>query len=499
MFTLCNIRKEEKDDWAYLVCDLKVSGKQKLFKEETIWIAVEKENEDMLSTKVYDPFILVPLFLGMYYGHNVHVEGNVSARFYYNIKHYLMNIFLNFHDETKPIQFTVDGYDTVEDCDISLVGTSISCGVDCLTTIYDNYVEETNPKYRISGLFFANCGSHGKFNEASRTLWLNRAKLNRRVAQELNLPMYLIDSNLHYFVWKFSTDQTIGYLATYSCILALQKYVRRYLMAGNLQYDEIAEFKDLSKNFDISEYCESYMPHLISTEKFELLTDGCQYTRGEKIERISEWEIAQSYLNVCVSPDEHGENCSNCNKCMWTLLPLEAMGQLDKFEKVFDISMYKKNSRKWKMIFASHEGKDAMETSIFRYCTMKGMDFPIIDQTTELVVLKDEVEKLRREINQFKYRERNIVVYGCGQRFRENFEALCEATNICAVVDSDSKIWKTEFNSHTCVSPDEILNIEEPLIIVTVANRRDFRLIKKDLMKKGIKDVIDIAEWIEVK
>lgn len=498
MFTLCNLRKESKEGWVYLICDLQVTEIENPFKEKTIWVAVEEENEDMLSTKVYDPFVLIPVFLGMYYGQDVHVAGNMSARLYHNITHYLMSIFGNFHSKTKQIRFTADGFDTVEECEVSLVGTSISCGVDSLTTIYDNYVMEEDPNFRINSLFFANCCSHGKYNKASRELWLDRAALNRKAADELNLPMYLIDSNFAAYVWVFRIDQVIGYMATYSCILALQKYVRRYLMAGNLQYDEIAEFKDLSKDFDISEYCESYMPHLVSTEKFELVTDGCQYTRGEKTERISDWDIAQKYLNVCVRPINHGKNCSNCNKCMWTLIPLEAMGKLQNFQGVFDVAIYKKNARKWKTAFAAHEGRDAMETSVVRYCRNRGMDFPRLDEATEILSLKEEVTRMRREINRLKYQGRNIVIYGAGENLKENLNVIDDSANICAIVDRDERKWGIKYGSYVCTSPEHMMKIDNPVVVVTIVNAKLYRAIREQLEEMGIKDIIRISEWFEL-
>lgn len=165
-------------------------------------------------------------------------------------------------------------------------------------------------------------------------------------------------------------------MAIYSCVLSLQRYIKRYYTSSNLSYDEIAEFNRLSRDFDIAEYGESFIPHLISTENFELVIDGCQYTRAEKTERISGWEFAWKHLNVCVPAADRGHNCSCCNKCMWTLIPLEAMGRLDKFKAVFDLDVYHKNAFIWKCSFLAHYGKDSMETSIMRYARSHGMKLP---------------------------------------------------------------------------------------------------------------------------
>ena len=378
MFKLSNLKKFTKDGWTYLSCDFDVTEIKNPFQEKTMWVAVEEKNEDMLADNVYDPFVLVPVILGMYYKQDVHIEGNISPRLYHNMQHYLMNIFDRFSDHTSPIKFTVNGFDTVKSPSGggTLIGTGISCGVDSLVTIYDNYINEDDPNFRINSLFFVNCGTHGDFeDEASHKKYWDRVALNKTGAEELGLPMYLVNSNYHAFTHKWG-EQKIGYLAIYSCVLSLQKYIKRYYTSSNLSYDEIAEFNRLSRDFDIAEYCESFMPHLISTERFELVIDGCQYTRAEKTERISDWKFAQKHLNVCVPATDKGHNCSCCNKCMWTLIPLEAMGKLEKFKEVFDLDVYHKNAFWWKCGFLSHYGKDSMETSIIRYAKEHGMKLP---------------------------------------------------------------------------------------------------------------------------
>lgn len=377
MFRVSNLRKERKNGWTYLCCDFDTTEMKNPFQEQTMWVAVQEENEDMLSDAVYDPFVLLPIYLGMHYGHDVHIEGNISPRLYHNMTHYLMNIFDRFSDYTRPIKFTVEGFDTIQTAKTErLIGTGISCGADSLATIYDNFVKEDDPNFKINSLFFFNCGSHGDFeDEKTRQIWMDRSTLNRNAAEEMGLPMYLVDSNLHAYTHVIG-GQKIGYLAFYSCALSLQKYIKRYITSSNLSYDEISENWQLSRDFDFAEYCESYMPHLISTEQMELVIDGCQYTRPEKIERISGWDIAKKYLNVCIFPVNHGRNCSCCEKCMWTLIPLEAIGKLDDFKSVFDIDVYNKNAFKWKRRFVSRYGKDSMETSIIRHARAHGIKIP---------------------------------------------------------------------------------------------------------------------------
>lgn len=376
MFRLSNLKKFTKDGWSYLSCDFSVTGIENPFEEKTMWVAVEEENGDMLADNVYDPFVLVPVNLGMYYKQDVHIDGNVSPRLYHNVQHYLMNIFDRFSDHTSPIRFTVDGFDTVEQVG-GLIGTGISCGVDSCMTIYDNFINETDPNFRINSLFFTNSGTHGDFeDEASQRKFLDRAALNKTAAEELGLPMYLVNSNYHAFTRKNAAHKR-SYLAIYSCALSLQRYVRRYYISSIYSYDEIARFTKLSRDHDIAEYCESFMLPLVSTENFELVIDGCQYTRGEKVERISDWDFAQRHLNVCVSSKaEDAYNCSHCSKCAYTLFAIEAIGKLDQFKEVFDLDVWRENVFFWKYRFLTRYGESGFATSLIDFAREHGMKLP---------------------------------------------------------------------------------------------------------------------------
>ena len=375
MFKLSNLKKFTKDGWTYLSSDFDVTEIKNPFQEKTMWVAVEEKNEYMLADNVYDPFVLVPVILGMYYKQDVHIDGNISPRLYHNMQHYLMNIFDRFSDHTSPIKFTVNGFDTVEQTG-NLIGTGISCGVDSLVTIYDNYINETDQNFRINSLFFVNCGTHGDFeNEETYKRFWNRVTLNKTAAEELGLPMYLIISNYHAYTHKIG-EESIGYLAIYSCVISLQKYIKRYLTSSNISYDEIAEFSRAARDLDLAEYCESFMPHLVSTECFELVIDGCQYTRAEKTEHISDWEFAQKHLNVCVTPVDGATNCCCCDKCMMTLIALEANEKLEQFKKVFDLKTYKNHSFTGKCRFLSHYGQQPCETSVIKYAKEHGMKLP---------------------------------------------------------------------------------------------------------------------------
>lgn len=225
-------------------------------------------------------------------------------------------------------------------------------------------------------MFIFNCGTHGAFDDPkTRNRFLSRYELNKKAADEMNLPVYQVDSNLHSFTNKLG-EQRVGYLAIHSCIISLQKVIQRYYIASTYSYNEIMTFGKYSHDFDMAEFADSYLIPLIQTEGLELILEGTQYKRSEKTELIADWDIARKHLNVCVAPVDGARNCSKCSKCMRTLIPLEAMGKSDDFSKVFDLGIYRKNAYKNKLKYLMLYGKEGFATDIVDFARKKGLKLP---------------------------------------------------------------------------------------------------------------------------
>lgn len=257
-----------------------------------------------------------------------------------------------------------------------LVGAGISCGVDSLSTIYDHFVKENDEDYKINALFLFNCGTHGDY-ENSKTLELyeKRYELNKRAADEMGLPVYQVNSNLHAFTHQIG-EQRVGFFAIWSCIFALGNAIKKYYVSSSNEYEEIKTYSKFMKDFDMAEFCESYLVPLIRTESLELIIDGCQYRRTQKTRNIADWKIAQKYLNVCINSKD-GTNCSRCSKCMRTLIPLEAMGKLDRFSDTFNLDIYRKYQSRWKHYFVANTRKQGYAEDIVTYCRAHGYSMPL--------------------------------------------------------------------------------------------------------------------------
>lgn len=236
-------------------------------------------------------------------------------------------------------------------------------------------MREDDEDYRINALFLFNCGTHGDFEDSkSQKLYESRYALNKRAADELGLPVYQVNSNLHAFTHKIG-EQRVGYFAIWSCVLALGKAMRMYYISSASEYEEIKKFECHMKDFDMAGFCESYLVPLVRTEGTELVIDGCQYRRTQKTANIADWNIAQKYLNVCVN-SEDGTNCSVCSKCMRTLISLDAMGKLDDFAGVFNLDVYRHHAFFHKLYFKSNTKKLGFAEDISNLCIKQGYAMP---------------------------------------------------------------------------------------------------------------------------
>lgn len=119
-------------------------------------------------------------------------------------------------------------------------------------------------------------------------------------------------------------------------------------------------------------------------------------------------------------------------------------------------------------------------------------------QFRKIYYLEQTVLEQKRELNKMKYANRNLVLFGAGKVLEKNIQDITKNLKICAIVDNDVEKWGVEYGSYVCTSPEKILEIDKPVVMVTVANIKVYRSIREQLAEMGIKDIIPISEWIEL-
>lgn len=120
-------------------------------------------------------------------------------------------------------------------------------------------------------------------------------------------------------------------------IYSLQKLWRIYYYAGTYPFDEFS----LKNNLYIDPaHFELFLLNCFSTSQLKIVPEGSEYSRNDKINFIANYEVAKKNLHVCTAKEI---NCGVCEKCLRTLLAIDALGRLDDFREAFDIDTYIKN------------------------------------------------------------------------------------------------------------------------------------------------------------
>jgi len=366
---ISNLHIRRDNGYSYMTVDISTNYTN----GSELWFSVPSEYEEWLTDDVYDAFLVAAIYPAMFYGEPIQIEGKVSHRLYDNIVHYAMPVAEAYRDYLHSVEVSVTGF-----ADAKKIGygaaTGFSGGIDSFCTFVDRYVNEGDKDVRITSLFMFNVGSHGGGGNHAREVFHNRYNLLKSFPDEVKLPYVPLDSNLFDFYqdhWEYEG----GHFCRVAAALLFQKKFSRWYLSSSHAYKEWMEEMFDRNKVDLTSVAEAYLSPLLSTNGMEIVTDGSQYYRTEKTERIVGYKPAQRLLNVCVNhwgESTSAANCGRCTKCKRTLLALDVMGKLDEFDKVFDIVDYRKNRRKYWYECIKTYDTDVFSKDIVEFAKRKG-------------------------------------------------------------------------------------------------------------------------------
>ena len=304
-----------------------------------VWFSVDKEYESYLCYERSDAYVIAVLNYAMRNGHDIICEAPITEDLYYNIDKYLIDALVQYNKNFYRTKIEAPITNVRLRC-AGAVGTGISCGVDSLHAL----AKQTNLKFsnhNITHLTFNNVGSHGE-GEKAQALYKQRLERPKRFAEEYGFKFVASNSNLMDVI-----EQNHFKTHTYSSmfpIFCLQKlYSVYYYASSGYNYHEF-NLADAS-----SRSCGSYemlsLP-LFSIRNLRIYSEGEGLSRMDKVKSIVNYKPSYKYLNVCL---KDGDNCGTCEKCVRTLLGLDALGKLDEYSQVFNIQYYKLN-KKWYLL-----------------------------------------------------------------------------------------------------------------------------------------------------
>ena len=141
----------------------------------------------------------------------------------------------------------------------------------------------------------------------------------RRTAEEIELPLIEVETNLRefsdslFFSWE---DQHGAGLAAVAHFLAPS-------------FDKVYIPSSYALPFLFPYGSHPGLDPMWNSKSLELVHDGIEATRFDKIGALRSWDAAVRNLRVCWQLVEGQYNCCRCRKCLWTMAFLRAHGVLE--------------------------------------------------------------------------------------------------------------------------------------------------------------------------
>ena len=306
-------------------------------KREKIWFKVDEIFGQYLCYERGDAYLIAVLNYAMRNGHDIVSDAPITEDLLYNIEMYLIDGLIEYNPS---FHRTIISADVASESlpNAGAVGTGISCGIDSLHALA-NEQNKKYPKHCITHLTFNNVGSHGEGEQAHK-LYEKRIQRPRQFAEEYGFVFVASDSNLMDVV-KQSHFQTHTYSSMFAVYCLQKLYSVYYYASSGHKYHE---FNLVDRGGGSGEYELLSLP-VFSTRQLIIYSEGANKSRMEKIKSIATYKPSYKYLNVCLM---EGDNCGRCEKCVRTMMGLDAINVLDKYEAVFDVDYYRSH-HKWYM------------------------------------------------------------------------------------------------------------------------------------------------------
>jgi hypothetical protein len=273
------------------------------------WLRFPLECQALLTDSA-DPFLALTLLPAMILGEPLHIEGAISPTLLANAER-LQQIYRRWVAGTRTVTVTNTATTTPGIAPgADGVGCFFSGGVDSFHSLLKH-------EHDITHLVLISGFDRGLRNPAI----LGKARLAlREVAAAAGKQALEVGTNIREFTDQFAKWGFYhgGVLAAVS--LALARGFKTFIVPSSYSYDQLHPWGS-----------HPLLDPLWSIPGMEVVHDGCEVNRYEKLARIAESDIALAHLRVCWESSEENEyNCGKCEKCLRTMTGLHLHGALSR-------------------------------------------------------------------------------------------------------------------------------------------------------------------------
>ncbi|MEA5553230.1 hypothetical protein VB713_20020 [Anabaena cylindrica UHCC 0172] len=295
---------------------------------DTLWFKFPSHYRNYVTDRS-DGFIVGLLPSAMALGEKVIVEGITSPRLAYGLREYQQILNAWWPKKFKIVDIQYDRLQESSSCDSEYgAGSAFSGGVDSFYTLWKHLPDhEELEKYRITHCLMIN-GFDKDIDLDDTGAFRQLYDIYEPMMQKLGITLLRSRTNLQKFrlasINSSDLHLTFGAPITASTLVLGNLFSRFYIPASHSYAYETL----------IPMGAHPILDHLLSTETLQLIHDGANASRTEKIATISQWNETYSRLRVCLQKAKYDENtgqienCGNCIKCINTMLSLDILDVL---------------------------------------------------------------------------------------------------------------------------------------------------------------------------
>ncbi len=296
----------------------------KSVKQSLLFLEVGEEYADFLDVKYCDCVIMGLIPYAMKNDCTIISDSPITENFRYKLEKLLMTELDNGNLDLHRIEiYAKSEYITLNG---EYVGTGVSGGVDSCCSIIA-HKNSKFPHFNLTHLV------NFQFTNGLTTPSL-KPKIATQFAKDENLPLINVCSNIINVVGHVGTRSWLHFYLFE--LMAIRGGFRTYHFSSTFHYSDYT-----SENFSNSPYpdrIECLLADVISVSGFEVICDSYFSGRYDKLKFIiSNATTEKIKIAPCGIP-----NCGWCSECIRTLLCLDALNCLDRFDAYFDISDYLK-------------------------------------------------------------------------------------------------------------------------------------------------------------
>jgi hypothetical protein len=305
-----------------------------------LWFEVDPAYKSYFTTDSVDAFVVSSVLPAMLSGHDLIVEGAMSKKLFYNLTHSVIPLLKQFFPCSHIIAIRPAEICGSFEQHGDGVMAGFSGGIDSFCNYYDHSGDRAPKEYHITHFVYNNVGSHGqRSSESDHSVFVKRFAILQEFVHQQGKPFIMVNSNLDDMIGRmpFQSTHTVRNAAV---ALLMQDRICKFLYASTFPFQQT----EVKPSHDMA-HLDPVMLPLLGTERLECIASGGQHTRVAKTGCVALLEASTQFLDVCTAPPEGVNrkiNCSLCWKCLRTELTLAILGKLDQYDRVFDLSVYRR-------------------------------------------------------------------------------------------------------------------------------------------------------------